>query len=98
MLTIPLKAGAVNSHLTFTIALGDESFTMVQNHVTPLGRGAWSLDVWLDGERIKSGLMLEPNAIYKLPDGYGRLAFVGDESTLDNLGIANSLVWISDDE
>ncbi len=98
MLTIPLKAGAVNAHLTSTTTLGDESFTLVQNYVTPMGRGAWSLDVWLDDARVKSGMMLEPNSIYKLGGSYGRLAFVGDEATLDNLGIANSLVWISDDE
>ena len=43
---------------------------------------------------------IEPNAVItdNYEAGIGRLVFVGDEVTLDNLGVNNKLVWVSDDE
>jgi hypothetical protein len=99
MITIPLLSGANNAHQQFTFQLGDNFLQFTVNFVTLAGP-SWSVDVSREGVELISGAMLEPNAI--ISDGYnagiGRLIFVGDDVTLDNLGVDNKLVWLSDDE
>lgn len=99
MITVPLVAGAENAHAVFSIQLGDNFLQFTQNYITEAGP-AWSIDIDREGVRLISGAMLEPNAV--ITDNYeaniGRLAFVGKDVTLDNLGVENSLVWLSDDE
>ena len=99
MITIPLKNGASNAHQIFTIQLGDNFLQFTLNYVTVAGP-AWSVDVSREGVTLISGAMLEPNAV--ITDGYeagiGKLVFIGDDVTLDNLGVNNRLVWVSDDE
>lgn len=99
MITIPLKNGASNAHPIFTIQLGDNFLQFTLNYVTVAGP-AWSVDVSREGVTLISGAMLEPNAV--ITDGYeagiGKLVFIGDDVTLDNLGVNNRLVWVSDDE
>ena len=99
MMTIPTLSGASNAHQIFTILLGDNLLQFTLNYVTIAGP-AWSVDISREGVTLISGAMLEPNAV--ITDNYeadiGRLVFVGSDVTLDNLGIDNSLVWVSDDE
>jgi len=99
MITIPLKNGASNAHQIFTIQLGDNFLQFTLNYVTVAGP-AWSVDISREGVTLISGAMLEPNAV--ITDGYeagiGKLVFIGDDVTLDNLGVNNRLVWVSDDE
>lgn len=99
MIEIPLVGGAVNAHQEFDMQLGDNFFSFTLNYVTLAGP-AWSLDIDRDGTRLISGAMLEPGA--ELTRDYhhlniGRLLFVGDDVTLDNLGTANQLVWVPDE-
>tara|TARA_R110002124_G_scaffold168820_1_gene336366 strand:+ start:313 stop:612 length:300 start_codon:yes stop_codon:yes gene_type:complete len=99
MITIPLLSGANNAHQQFTFQLGDNFLQFTVNFVTLTGP-SWSVDISREGVELISGAMLEPNAI--ITDNYnadiGRLIFVGDDVTLDNLGVDNKLVWLSDDE
>ena len=99
MITIPLLNGAANAHQRFTIQLGDNLLEFTLNHVTTYGP-AWSVDIAREGVTLVSGAMLEPNAV--ITEGYeagiGRLVFVGEDVTLDNLGLDNSLLWVADDE
>ena len=99
MKTLPLKAGAANAHQKFTVQLGDNLLLFIVNYITVEGP-AWSVDISREGVTLISGAMLEPNAVItdNYEAGIGRLVFVGDEVTLDNLGVNNKLVWVSDDE
>lgn len=93
MITIPLVGGAVNSHQTQYIQLGDNFCELVINYITITGD--WVMDISVEGVSKMSGVMLKPScevsAIYNA--GLGRFFFVGDEPTLDNLGTDNALVW-----
>ena len=99
MITIPLLNGAANAHQVFSVQLGDNFLQFTINYITLVGP-AWSVDISREGVTLINGAMLEPNAI--ITDNYdadiGRLIFVGDDVTLDNLGVDNKLVWISDNE
>ncbi len=98
---IPLLAGAINSHSIFTIQLGDNLLEFTLNYVGLAGP-AWSLDMSREGVLLAAGMMLEPGAVitqpYELDDSIGRLVFTGLDVTIDNLGIDNQLVWVSNDE
>ena len=91
---IPLEGRSVNAHQFFTVELGENLVDFRLNYIQT---GQWAVDLSIDGEIIAAGVMLEPNANvienYNLDLG-GQLVFVGDETTLDNLGKNNSLHWI----
>lgn len=99
MITIPLLNGAANAHQVFNKQLGDNFLQFTVNYVTLAGP-AWSVDISREGVVLINGAMLEPNAI--ITDNYdadiGRLIFTGEDVTLDNLGLDNKLVWVSDNE
>lgn len=99
MITIPLLNGAANAHQVFNKQLGDNFLQFTINYVTLAGP-AWSVDISREGVVLINGAMLEPNAI--ITDNYdadiGRLIFTGEDVTLDNLGLDNKLVWVSDNE
>ena len=99
MIKVPLKNGAVNAHQKFTIQLGDNLLAFTVNYITVAGP-AWSVDISREGELLIAGAMLEPGA--DIAERYGakigRLFFVGERPTIDNLGVDNSLVWVGDDE
>ena len=93
MITIPLSCGAINSHQNFTIQLGENFLEFTINYITRSGE--WSVDIRDEGILIVAGAMLNPNSniIKNYNVNIGRLVFVGDKPTLDNLGKSNSLVW-----
>jgi len=84
-------------HQKFTINLGGTNLTFYVNYKTYVDMPAWSVDIYQGGTLLIAGAMLEPNAdlfdLYNL--GLGRLIFVGEPVTLDNLGADNHLVWIA---
>lgn len=94
MTQIPLKGGAQNSHQIIDIQLGDN---LVELRLNYQQTGQWSVDLYIDDLPVALGAMLEPNAdiieAFKLD--IGKLIFVGDDTTLDNLGVNNSLVWVA---
>lgn len=93
---IPLTGGSANSHQEFSVQLGARFLSCKLHYLTLSGQ--WSLDLYENETPLAVGLMLESNA--NLLEAYdldiGSLYFVGDEATLDNIGIDNSLVWIDD--
>lgn len=96
MIVVPLVGGAVNAHQTFSQLLGDNLLEFRLNYVTT--QKQWSMDVSRNGETVINGAMLEAGVdITSTHSGadIGRLVMVGDDVTLDNLGTANQLVWIS---
>lgn len=96
---IPLEGGAVNAHSKLTVLLGEN---LLELHLNYLQSGQWSVDIYREGVLLCPGAMLEPNAdiirAWNLQDDIGKLIFTGEETTLDNLGKSNNLVWISPDE
>jgi hypothetical protein len=95
---IPLQNGSANAHQKFTVQLGENS---VEFRLSYIQTGQWSMNLYIEGELIAAGVMLEPNADilknYNLKIG-GSLYFIGKDTTLKNLGVENSLHWIGDDE
>ena len=99
MINIPLDAGAVNAHQTFSVQLGDNLTNLTLNY---LQSGQWSVDITVNDVTIANGVMLEPNCDIiehlNITESFGRLVFTGADTTLDNLGIDNKLTWVSPDE
>lgn len=92
---IPLQGGAINAHQFFTIQLGRNLLDFTVNYITSLDAPAWSMDISKSGVPLVYGAMLECGSdVIDLYDaGIGRLIVVGDDVTLDNLGVHSHLVW-----
>lgn len=97
--SIPLIGGSANAHQLFTVQLGDN---LVDITLSYLQVGQWSMNIDREGVRLVSGAMLEPNcdiiSAWNLTDDIGRFVITGADPTLDNLGIDNTLSWVSPDE
>lgn len=92
MIEIPLKNGAQNARQKFTVTLGDYQLSMTLNYLSYLDIPMWSLSVFHDGYPIRLGTALAVNGVIKMGK-YGVLVLVGNEPTLDNLGVDNTLIW-----
>ena len=94
MSTIPISGGAVNAHQRFSVQLGAN---LIEFELNYLQSGQWSANLTQEGVRLAAGAMLEPNAdiIASYQLDIGKLIFVGADTTLDNLGIDNSLIWVA---
>ena len=99
MLEIPLQGGSVNAHQQVTVQLGEN---LLELHLNYLQSGQWSVNIFREGILLCAGAMLEPNSniiqAWNLQDDIGKLVFTGVETTLDNLGIDNHLVWVAPGE
>lgn len=97
MIEIPLRNGSVNSHQAFSMRLGDNFLNFEINYLSYLDVEGWSINIYRDGTPLVLGGMLEAGSeINKsYPPGIGRFIFVGENPTIDNLGVANSLVWVA---
>lgn len=98
MVEIPLTSGTTNAHQRFSIQLGSNYIDFEIDFVSYLDNPAWSMNLIRDGSVLVAGAMLEPGSdvIANYRAGIGRLVFVGDPVTVDNLGISNNLVWVND--
>lgn len=96
MVEVPLLNGSENAHQRFSVQLGENVLDFQIDYVSYLDYPAWSMNVFRDGTPLIYGAMLEPgcDVIDNYQAGIGRLIFVGDSVTLDNLGIENHLVWV----
>ena len=94
--SIPLIGGAVNAHQQLEVQLGDvfAIFNIDYRTLTDI----WSVSISVDGNTLVSGASLQPNVDiiqhWQLGDILGQLVFTGDVATLDNLGLANNLIWV----
>ncbi len=93
MITIPLKSGSINSHQIFYVQLGDNFLEFRLNYITRFP--GWSLDLYKEGVLLIAGAMLvsSEDIVKNFNADIGRLLFVGEDPTIDNLGSANKLVW-----
>lgn len=98
MIEIPLLNGSVNAHQRFSVQLGVNLIDFQVDYVSYLDSPAWSMNLFRDGSPLVLGAMLEPgcDVIGNYRAKIGMLVFVGDAVTLDNLGIANHLVWVTE--
>lgn len=98
MQEIPLSNGSANAHQEFSLQLGDNYLDFEINYISYTDTPAWTMNILRDGTPLVMGAMLVPgaDAINGYRAGIGRFVFTGDEVTLDNLGVNNHLVWVSE--
>ncbi len=94
---IPLTGGAVNAHQSFTVQLNSRLIEFKLNY---LQSGQWSVDLYEGQTRLAAGVMLEPNCniIESNRLDLGQLVFIGENTTLDNLGVDNHLIYVAPNE
>jgi len=98
-LVIPVLQGIDNSHQVVSALLGDHFLEFQINWNTRFEY--WSCDIYESGVALALSLVFNPptnilNGL-NLTEEYGQIVFMGDVATLDNLGLSNSLVWVSND-
>ena len=97
---IPLNGGVEYSHQTFVVNIAEREITFKLDYCGYVDTPFWNLDLYENGEPLVEGLTLQGGcdliAPYHL--GLGKLFLVGDEPTLDNLGVSNSLLWVAENE
>lgn len=98
MQEIPLSCGAVNSHQNFITKINNVSLTFDINYCGYVDTPFWSMSISQDGTVLAQGITLVPgcDVLQNYDAGIGRLVFVGEEATLDNLGVDNHLVWVAE--
>lgn len=100
MLEIPIQGGAVNAHQTFSATLGGREITFKLDFMSYAEVPSWSMELYENERLIIAGIVLRCGcdmlAPYQL--GLGALIMTGEEPTLDNLGVRNTLIWASEDE
>lgn len=98
MQEIPLSNGSANAHQKFTCKINNQTLTFVVQYLSYLEEPAWSMDIYQDGTALAMGAMLVPGCdiLQNYNAGIGRMLFVGDPVTLDNLGVDNHLVWVAE--
>lgn len=98
MIEIPLSAGSANAHQRFGAQVGENYLDFEVDYLSYLDQPAWTMNILRDGTYLVTGAMLVPGAdvTANYRAGIGRFVFVGDEVTLDNLGVDNHLVWVSE--
>lgn len=98
-LVIPVLHGINNSHHTVSALLGDH-FLEFQIHWNTRFE-YWSCDIFESGIVLALSLVFNPptdilNGL-NLTEEYGQIVFTGEVANLDNLGLSNALVWVSND-
>lgn len=98
MIEIPLDNGSANAHQTFSVELGGKYLSFEMNYLSYNELPGWTVNISRDGTPLVTGAMLVPGAdiVANYRANIGILLFVGDEPTLDNLGVDNHLIWVSE--
>lgn len=100
MKLLPVVGGLPNAHQTFSFVLGENELAFELDFLTYIEIPAWNLSIKKDDEYLVEGLLLKCGADLLEPYhlGIGRLFVIGDEPTLENLGVTNQLIWMAEDE
>lgn len=100
MVEIPLVGGAGNTHQTFSAILGGVELSFKLDYLAYLESPAWNMTLGKGNEVLVEGLLLKCGcdmlAPYQL--GLGALVLAGNDPTMNNLGVENTLYWLSEDE
>lgn len=98
MINIALLSGVQNAHQRFSQRINGRLLDFQVDYVSYTPNQYWVMSVQIDGAPLADGVPLNVGADllanHNVGD-FGRLAFVGEHATLDNLGIANKLVWVA---
>lgn len=100
MVEIPLVGGAGNTHQTFSAILGGVELLFKLDFLAYIDDPSWNLSLSRGDETLVEGLLLKCGCDMLEPYqfGLGALVLVGNEPTKDNLGVENTLYWLSEDE
>lgn len=97
MINIELVAGVQNAHQRFTQRVDGRLLSFEIDYISYTKSPYWSMNVLQDGFPIAQGIPLNVGGdllANQNVQNFGQLVFVGEEATLNNLGIANKLVWV----
>lgn len=96
--SIPIEGSPKYAHSSLKCSLGLREIEFILNYCPFLQ--IWDLTIREDGVNIVAGLTLVigSNLLQSVHTDLGKLYLIGDEPTLDNLGVDNTLIWVSNDE
>lgn len=98
MINISLLAGVQNAHQRFSQRVNGRLLDFQIDFVSYTKNPHWIMSVQVDGAPLADGIPLNVGAdllANQNVGNFGKLVFVGEPATIDNLGIANSLVWVA---
>lgn len=96
-MSVGLSGGAQNSHQVFSANLGSDYAGIEMRWNSKSGQ--WIVSVSINNaELINEKAYASGTNIFDGFFGWGMLIVIGEDATLDNLGITNKLIWISEDE
>lgn len=100
MVEIPLVGGAGNTHQTFSAILGGVELSFKLDYLAYLESPAWNMTFGKGNEVLVEGLLLKCGCDMLAPYqfGLGALVLAGNDPTMNNLGVENTLYWLSEDE
>lgn len=100
MVEIPLVGGAGNTHQTFSAILGGVELSFKLDYLAYLESPAWNMTLDKGNEVLVEGLLLKCGCDMLAPYqfGLGALVLAGNDPTMNNLGVENTLYWLSEDE
>jgi hypothetical protein len=100
MVEIPLVGGAGNTHQTFSAILGGVELSFKLDYLAYLESPAWNMTLGKGNEVLVEGLLLKCGCDMLAPYqfGLGALVLAGNDPTMNNLGVENTLYWLSEDE
>lgn len=98
MINIALLAGVQNAHQRFSQRVNGWMLDFQIDFVSYTPNPHWVMSVQIDGAPLADGIPLNVGAdllANQNVGNFGKLVFVGEPATIDNLGIANKLVWVA---
>lgn len=98
MINISLLAGVQNAHQRFSQRVNGRLLDFQIDFVSYTPNPYWVMSVQIDGAPLADGIPLNVGAdllVNQNVGDFGKLVFVGEPATIDNLGIANKLVWVA---
>jgi len=100
MVEIPLVGGAGNTHQTFSAILGGVELSFKLDYLAYFESPAWNMTLGKGNEVLVEGLLLKCGCDMLAPYqfGLGALVLAGNDPTMNNLGVENTLYWLSEDE
>lgn len=100
MVEIPLVGGAGNTHQTFSAILGGVELSFKLDYLAYVESPAWNMTLGKGNEVLVEGLLLKCGCDMLAPYqfGLGALVLAGNDPTMNNLGVENTLYWLSEDE
>lgn len=100
MVEIPLVGGAGNTHQTFSAILVGVELSFKLDYLAYLESPAWNMTLGKGNEVLVEGLLLKCGCDMLAPYqfGLGALVLAGNDPTMNNLGVENTLYWLSEDE